>query len=84
MRKEDHIAEVVHGFPTKHPQGFLPDEIEAVFAQFKGLDRDKAEDALMGCTCLKIGGQLVIYHCDVELAVRCGVERRNPRPYEID
>jgi len=45
---------------------------------------DKFNSALIGITCMRINDETVIYHCDIDKALRCGVENRNLRTWELD
>ena len=78
------IKESVYGFKTKHEEGFVMGEIDELLKEFPGINRDKFDGALTGITCMMIDDEMVIYHCDIELALRCGIEAREPRSWEWD
>lgn len=78
------IREKVYGFKTKHKEGFTLTDIEELLQDYPNMNRDRFDDALMGDTCLVIDDEIVRYHHDVELALRCGVENRKPRSWEWD
>lgn len=78
------IHEKVYSYKTKNKEGFVKSEIDALLESYPTINRDKFYDALTGITCMMIDGEMVIYHCDIELALRCGTENRNPRSCEWD
>lgn len=80
----DSIKERVYGFKTKHKEGFVQGEIDELLKDYPGINMDKFDNALMGITCMMIDDELVIYHCDIELALKCGIEEREPRSWEWD
>ena len=83
-KKKETIQQKVDNFKTKHKQGFVPDEIRTLLKEYPGINMDKFNDALMGITCMMIGGEIITYHCDVEKAIRCGVENRELKSGEWD
>ena len=78
------IKEDVNSFKTKHPQGFLQEEIKELLKNYPDINMDKFNDALTGITCMMIDEKIIIYHCDIEVALRCGIENRNPTLGEWD
>lgn len=67
------ILEKVHSYKTKYSEGFLQSEIQDLLKDYPGIDMVKFDEALNGITCVMIGGKLVFYPCDVELALRSGI-----------
>jgi len=51
---------------------------------FKNINEDKFNDALYGITVMVIDGETVIYHCDIELALACGLNNRERTEAEFD
>ncbi len=79
------IREEVYNFKTKYPQGFVRSEIDEIISKFEGLNMDKFYNALMGITCMvSPEKETIIYHCDIEKALHCGVENRNLYLHEWD
>jgi hypothetical protein len=75
------IREKVYGFKTKNKEGFVQSEIDSLLKDYHDINMDKFS-ALMGITCMRINDETVIYHCDIDKALRCGVENRNLRTWE--
>ena len=80
----ENIRERVNGFKTKYKEGIVQEEIDELLKDYPNINMDKFNDALRGITCMVIEGKGVIYHCDIELALKCGVEDRKPRTWEWD
>ena len=78
------IYNTVYKFPTKYKEGFVKSEIETVLKEFPSVNMEKFDNALMGITCQMKEGELVIYHCDIEHALRAGIENRELYGYEFD
>lgn len=78
------IKERVYGFKTKHKEGFVKGEIDELLKDYPNINMEKFDNALTGITCALVDNEIVIYHCDIELALRCGVEDRKPRSWELD
>lgn len=78
------IQERVDGFKTKHKSGFVKSEIEELLKSYPKIDMEKFNNAMIGITCSGIDGEIIIYHCDVEKAIRCGIEKRSLRTHEWD
>lgn len=74
----------IKDFKTKSEWGFTSQEIEELLKNYPDVNMDKFNNALMGITCMMVDDELVIYHHDVELALRCGLENRNMKWYEWD
>ena len=80
----NNISKKVYDFKTKNKEGFVQSEIQTLLDDYPDINMDKFNDALMGITCMQIYGEMVIYHCDIEKALLCGVENRNLRNEEWD
>jgi hypothetical protein len=78
------IREKVYSFKTKNKEGFVQSEIDSLLKDYPDINMDKFNSALMGITCMRINDETVIYHCDIDKALRCGVENRNLRSWEWD
>jgi len=78
------ITDIVNNFPTKNKEGFTGKEIQTLLKQYPDINMEKFHDALRGITCMMIDNEMIIYHCDVELALRCGLENRDPTAFEWD
>lgn len=78
------LDKLVYSFPTKNQIGFTAKEYDKLIKNFPTLNKDKFYDTLSGITCQMIDGELVIYHCDILLALHCGLENRKPHAYEWD
>lgn len=74
----------VLGYPTKYNQGFLRDEWMKLVEEYPDINMDKFWDALNGITATSIDGETVVFHCDIELAITCGMEDRSPTTTEWD
>lgn len=80
----ENIREKVYNFKTKNKEGFIQSEIDTLLKDYPKINMDKFNNALMGNTCMMIDDEIVMYHCDIEKALRCGVENRNLRNWELD
>jgi hypothetical protein len=78
------IKEKVFNFKTRYEEGFRKSEINEILKDFPQIDMGKFNDALLGITCMIIDEEMVIYHCDIENAILCGIENRQLRNYEWD
>ena len=78
------ITEKVYNFKTKNKEGFVQSEIDTLLKYYPKINMDKFNDALFGITCMIINDEIVIYHYDIEKALRCGIESRNLRSWEWD
>lgn len=61
----------------KNKQGFIQSEVKTLLKSYPGINMDKFNDSLMGIPCMMVDGEMVIYHCDIEKAIRCGVENKD-------
>lgn len=80
----EQIYKDVYGFKTKHPQGFIKTEIEMLLLNYPNINMDKFSNALQGITVTSVKDETVIYHCDIEKALLCGVQDRDLYSYEFD
>ena len=80
----ENIREKVYNFKTKNKEGFVQSEIDMLLKDYPDINRDKFNSALRGITCMMVDNETVIYHCDIEKALRCGIENRNLRTWEWD
>lgn len=78
------IKDKVYAFLTKHKEGFLQTEIDTLLKEYPDIDMEKFNSALNGNTCMVKGNEIVQYHCDIEKALLCGIEKRNLRQWEWD
>jgi len=78
----ENIEKKVYDFKTKNKEGFVQSEIDTLLKDYPNINMDKFNSALMGSTCMMIDNEIVMYHCDIEKALRCGVENRNLRTWE--
>jgi len=78
------VYDKVYSYKTKYRQGFIASEEAELLKQFPDIDMEKYNDAMMGNTCMVIDGQTIIYHCDIEKALLCGIEKRGLYPHEWD
>jgi len=80
------LYDLVYDYPTKNEYGFIASEQEELLKQFPDINKEKYENALCGITCMMDGktGGFIIYHCDILIALRCGLENRNPTIAEWD
>lgn len=79
------LRDLVYNYKTKHEEGFIQSEIDELLSKFPDFNKDKFDDALMGCTCMYDEEDgFIMYHCDILTAVRCGLENRNIKWYEFD
>ena len=78
------IHEKVYNYPTKHKEGFVQSEVDALLKDYPNIDMEKFNSALRGNTCMVKEGEIIQYHCDIEKALICGIEKQNLRGYEWD
>lgn len=84
MHADINIHDLVYNFRTKYKEGFVHEEVIKIFNMFKNINEDKFNDALYGITVMVIDGETVIYHCDIELALACGLNNRERTEAEFD
>ncbi len=74
----------VSNYPVNNKYGFTQEEILDLLKDFPTVNMDKFNNALMGNTCMMIDDELIQYHCDIDSALRCGIEDRELRIDEWD
>jgi len=84
MNNRKRITKLVHDIKTKHKIGFNQTEQTELLKKFPDINLEKYNDALMGITCSRIDGEILIYHCDIITALLCGIENRNMNMFEFD
>ena len=80
----ENIREKVYNFKTKNKEGFVQSEIDMLLKDYPDINMNKFNSALRGITCMMVDNETVIYHSDIENALRCGIENRNLRTWEWD
>ena len=80
----DKIEKIVREFKTKHKIGFIQSEVDLLLKDFPNINERKFRNALNNTTRMGIDDDVVIYHIDIEKALRCGLENRNLHFPEID
>ena len=80
----ENIREKIYNFKTKNKEGFVQSEIDMLLKDYPDINMNKFNSALRGITCMMVDNETVIYHCDIEKALRCGIENRNLRTWEWD
>jgi len=83
-KKQVNLHDLVYNFKTKHKGGFTEADQQKLLKKFPKINMEKYKNAMMGHTCVMVDGELVIYHCDVLGALRCGLENRNLTEAEWD
>jgi hypothetical protein len=84
MNITNELRDLVYKWPTRHKEGFMPDELKEIKEKFPQMNEDKFNMALFGNTCMVFEGKHCTYHCDVLTALRCGLENREMKPGEWD
>lgn len=78
------IREKVYNYKTKHKQGFTKAEVKSLLKEYPAVKMERFNDALFGNTCMVIDDDLIMYHCDIEKALICGLENRTLMAHEWD
>lgn len=84
IKFNENIYNIVYKYQTKYKQGFIRSEIQEILDMFPNINKSKFDDALFGITAMIIDNNMIIYHCDIEKALHCGLENRELRSYEWD
>lgn len=79
----ENLSKFIDSYPTKYQYGFLGSETNEILEKFE-IDKDKFYTAMGVNTCMMMEGQIVNYHCDIELALRCVIENRDKTLDEWD
>jgi len=78
------IKKTITTFKTKHKEGFTSTELLELVSKFPDIDIEKFNQALDNVTAMIIDGELITYSCDVEIALSCGIEKRDININEFD
>ena len=81
---KEQIHKAVYDFKTKHSEGFTTSEINELLLNYPDINKDKFYDALQGITGMFKDNDTIIYHCDIEKALLCGIQNRDLYNYEFD
>ena len=84
MNINGELRDLVFTWPTRHKEGFMPDELRAIKEKFPQMNEEKFNSAMFGNTCTMHEGEHCIYFIDVLTALRCGLENREMKPGEWD
>lgn len=74
--KKKHIRDRVYSFKTKYKEGFTNSEIDTLLEEYPEVNRDRFNDSLIGNAYMEKGGEMVIYHIDVVIALRYGMGKK--------
>jgi len=84
-KDKESVGMVVNSYPTKHIGGFINHEIVSMLDKhYPQVNKQQFYETLGVNTCMMIDGDVLTYHCDVELAVRCCLENREKKANEWD
>lgn len=78
------IKDVIYNYPTKNEHGFTTEEIKKLLKLFGGISVRKFNKKLGIHTAMLIDGEIITYHCDVLMAIRCCLENREQTFAEFD
>jgi len=70
MDIREQVREEVNSYKTKHKQGFIREEYMKLLENYPSINMDRFWDALNGITAMRIDGETVVFHHDIELAIR--------------
>lgn len=88
MEKElyQKIHNLVYNYKTKNKEGFISSEQKELLKLFPSINIDKYNKALNHVTCMMDNetNEFIIYHCDIENALICGIEDRDLNIAEWD
>ena len=77
------VRQIIENYPTKHKYGFIESEIDDILKQLNIKKEDYNKKSGVN-TCMLIDGEVINYHCDVELAINCCLENRDKNIIEWD
>ena len=77
------FRKVIEDYATKYEKGFTCDEQRDLCTKLD-VDVDEYYEKLGINTCMVIDGDIITYHCDVEMAIGACLEKREQNPYEWD
>ena len=78
------IRDKVNNFKTTYKEGFIKSEVDSLLKDYPDINMDKFYNALRGNTCMIRDGKVIMYHCDIENALKCGIENRDLYYWEWD
>jgi len=78
------LRDLVYNYKTKYKEGFIDCEIEELLSKFPNINMDKYYDAMMCNTCMLVDNDVIRYHCDILVGLRCGLENREITTFEWD
>jgi hypothetical protein len=78
------IHELVYIKKTRFKKGFTQSDIDSLLKKFPSVSTREFNLAMGTTTVQIINGEIVYYHQDVEMALRCCIEKREPNPFEFD
>ncbi len=78
------LREKINKYKTQYEEGFLESEIEKLLLEYPNINMEKYDKALGVITGLMTDDGFVTLKADVELAIRCGIEDRDPYSIEFD
>tara|TARA_B110000259_G_scaffold181223_1_gene222935 strand:- start:7742 stop:8002 length:261 start_codon:yes stop_codon:yes gene_type:complete len=86
MSEEEYnkLKDKVYNFKTKHKIGFVKEETEALLKDYPQVNMDRFQESTDGNSVQVIDDKIVEYHCDILLALVCGLENRGPNIDEWD
>jgi hypothetical protein len=79
----ENLSEFINSYPTKYEDGFMGSETNEILEKYQ-IDKEKFYTAMGINTCMVKEGQILNYHCDVKLALRCVIENRGKTLEEWD
>lgn len=83
--KKPTLHDIVYDYHTKYRVGFIAEEIKVLLEKHYPKITQREFNKKMGVvTCQMQDGNAVYYHCDVELAIRCCLEKRDQNALEFD
>ena len=79
------LRDKVYNFKTKYEEGFTDNDVKELLKEYPDVSMKHFNDAMMGNTCLlKNNSEVVMYHCDILAALKCGLEKRQLYTHEWD
>lgn len=78
------IHEIVYTKKTRFKKGLTGDEIRSLLKKFSSVTERDFNKAMGVTTVQVIKGEVVYFHCDVETALLCCIEKRELKPVEWD
>ena len=79
----ENLSGFIYNYPTKHKYGFMGSETDEILEKFN-INKEDFYTVLGVNTCMIVEGQILNYHCDIELALRCIIENRDKTLEEWD